>query len=65
MIRLNDKDYEFIKNESLHEFLIRANFDPDFVACEVDKKLVKRCDFKEFILDDKAKVEAFAIVGGG
>lgn len=65
MIKLNDKNYEFIKNESLHDFLIRANFDPDFVACEVNQNLVKRSDFKEFILDDKSEVEAFSIVGGG
>lgn len=65
MINLNDKSYEFIPNESLHDLLLRANFDPDFVACEINEKLVKRSDFKSYILEDNSKVEAFSIVGGG
>ncbi|MDD7306497.1 MAG: sulfur carrier protein ThiS [Peptoniphilaceae bacterium] len=65
MLVLNDKIYDYIEGESLYDFLTRANFDPDFVACEVNQSLVKRDDFKAFILEDKAKVEAFAIVGGG
>lgn len=65
MIVINDKTYDYIENESLEEFLLRANFDPSFVACEVNQVLVKRSDFKNFILEDKAEVEAFCIVGGG
>lgn len=65
MIQINDVNYEFLENESLYDFLKRANFDPDFVACEVNESLVKRRDFRSFILEDGARVEAFSIVGGG
>ena len=59
MIRVNSKSFDFLENESLYDLLERANFNPDFVAVEVDEKLVKRENFKDFLLQDKAKVEVF------
>ena len=65
MIRVNSKSFDFLENESLYDLLERANFNPDFVAVEVDEKLVKRENFKDYFLQDKAKVEVFSFVGGG
>lgn len=65
MLTINDKKVEFIENETLRDFLIRNNFDPDFLACEVDEKLVKKIDFDKFIVKDGSKVEVFSFVGGG
>ncbi|MDU5148995.1 sulfur carrier protein ThiS [uncultured Anaerococcus sp.] len=65
MLTINDKKVEFIENETLRDFLIRNNFDPDFLACEVDEKLVKKIDFEKFIVEDGSKVEVFSFVGGG
>lgn len=65
MLTINDKKVEFRENETLKDFLIRNNFDPDFLACEVDEKLVKKIDFDKFIVEDGSKVEVFSFVGGG
>ncbi len=65
MLTINDKKVEFVENETLRDFLIRNNFDPDFLACEVDEKLVKKIDFEKFIVEDGSKVEVFSFVGGG
>ena len=65
MIKVNSKNFDFLENESLYDLLERANFNPDFVAVEVDEKLVKRENFKDYFLQDKAKVEVFSFVGGG
>lgn len=65
MLTINDKKVEFIENETLKDLLIRNNFDPDFLACEVDEKLVKKIDFDKFIVEDGSKVEVFSFVGGG
>ena len=65
MIRVNSKNFDFLENESLYNLLERANFNPDFVAVEVNEKLVKRENFKNYFLQDKAKVEVFSFVGGG
>lgn len=65
MLTINDKKVKFIENETLRDLLIRNNFDPDFLACEVDEKLVKKADFDKFIVEDGSKVEVFSFVGGG
>lgn len=65
MLTINDKKVEYRENETLKDFLIRNNFDPDFLACEVDEKLVKKADFDKFIVEDGSKVEVFSFVGGG
>lgn len=65
MIYINDKAFDFLEDESLKKALIRADFDPDFVACEVNENLVKREEFELFILEDKANIEVFSMVGGG
>lgn len=65
MILLNDKEVDFLVGENLRDFLIRNNFDPDFLACEVDEKLVKKADFEKFLMTDNSKVEVFSFVGGG
>nr|WP_072536846.1 sulfur carrier protein ThiS [Anaerococcus mediterraneensis] len=65
MILLNDKEVDFLAGENLRDFLIRNNFDPDFLACEVDEKLVKKADFDNFFMTDNSKVEVFSFVGGG
>lgn len=65
MIKVNAKELSFIENESIYDLLERANFNPDFVAVEVDEELVKRENYKDFFLQDGAKVEVFSFVGGG
>ncbi|WP_296140490.1 sulfur carrier protein ThiS [uncultured Anaerococcus sp.] len=65
MIKVNSKNFDFLENESLYDLLERANFNPDFAVVEVDEKLVKRENFKDYFLQDKAKVEVFSFVGGG
>ena len=65
LILLNDKEVSFVEGENLRDFLLRNAYDPDFLACEVDEKLVKKDDFDEFIMEDESRVEVFSFVGGG
>ena len=65
MIKLNDKEVSFLEGENLRDFLIRNSYNPDFLACEVNQKLVKKVNFDEFIMEDESKVEVFSFVGGG
>ena len=65
MIRINSKEVDFIENENLYDLLTRNNFNPEFVAVEVNESLVKRDNFKEHFLEDGANVEVFSFVGGG
>ena len=65
MIKLNGEDVLYKERISLYDFLKSQNFDPAFVAVEVNEDLVKRDDFKEKILEDEDKIEVFTFVGGG
>lgn len=65
MIRINDEEVSFIEGENLRDFLLRNNYDPDFLACEVDQNLVRKIEFDKFIMENNMKVEVFSFVGGG
>lgn len=65
MLTINDKEVSFVEGENLRQFLVRNNFDPDFLACEVDQYLVKKSDFDKVLMKDESKVEVFSFVGGG
>ncbi|MDY3006499.1 sulfur carrier protein ThiS [Anaerococcus sp. AGMB00486] len=65
MLLINGLEVEFQNNLSLYDLLKKENFNPDFVACEVNKELVKREDFKLFIVKDGYTIEVFSFVGGG
>lgn len=65
MVLINGKEVKIEKDLSLYEFLKENKFDPLFVAVEVNQELVKRENFKNFLVKDGYKVEVFSFVGGG
>lgn len=65
MVKLNGEDVLYKERISLYEFLISQNFNPAFVAVEVNENLVKRENFKEKIIEDEHIIEVFTFVGGG
>ena len=65
MVLINGEEVEIEKDISLYDFLKENKFDPHFVAVEVNEELVKRENFKNFLVKDGYKVEIFFFVGGG
>ena len=65
MVLINGKEVKIENEISLYEILKENEFEPDFVAVEVNQKLVKRENFKNFLVKDGYKVEVFSFVGGG
>lgn len=65
VVRVNDVDVKFSREMTLYDFLKRQKFDPSYVACEVNGKLVKREEYKSFLIKDGFKIEVFSFVGGG
>lgn len=65
MVLINGKEVKIENEISLYEFLKENKFDPLFVAVEVNQELVKRENFKNFLVKDGYKVEVFSFVGGG
>ncbi|GAA2969289.1 sulfur carrier protein ThiS [Finegoldia magna] len=65
MITVNSVKYPFEENSSLRKVLEDLNFNVELTVCEVNKNLVKKIDYDNFILTDNDEIEVFSFVGGG
>lgn len=65
MIIINSRSYQLDRQDTLYAVLKDHDFDPELVVVEVDKNLVKRVDYKSFIVKDGMKIEVFSFIGGG
>ena len=57
--------YPFEENSSLRKVLEDLNFNVELTVCEVNKNLVKKIDYDNFIVTDNDEIEVFSFVGGG
>lgn len=65
MITVNSVKYPFEENSSLRKVLEEFNFNVELTVCEVNKNLVKKVDYDNFIVTDNDEIEVFSFVGGG
>lgn len=65
MITVNSVKYPFEENSSLRKVLEDLNFNLELTVCEVNKNLVKKVDYDNFIVTDNDEIEVFSFVGGG
>lgn len=65
MITVNSVKYPFEENSSLRKLLEDLNFNVELTVCEVNKNLVKKVDYDNFIVTDNDEIEVFSFVGGG
>ncbi len=65
MITVNSVKYPFKENSSLRKVLEDLNFNVELTVCEVNKNLVKKVDYDNFIVTDNDEIEVFSFVGGG
>ncbi|MDU6552296.1 sulfur carrier protein ThiS [Finegoldia magna] len=65
MITVNSVKYPFEENSSLRKVLEDLNFNVELTVCEVNKNLVKKIDYDNFIVTNNDEIEVFSFVGGG
>ncbi|MBS5971526.1 MAG: sulfur carrier protein ThiS [Finegoldia magna] len=65
MITVNSVKYPLEENSSLRKVLEDLNFNVELTVCEVNKNLVKKIDYDNFIVTDNDEIEVFSFVGGG
>ena len=53
------------ENSSLRKVLEDLNFNVELTVCEVNKNLVKKIDYDNFIVTNNDEIEVFSFVGGG
>ena len=56
MITVNSVKYPFEENSSLRKVLEDLNFNVELTVCEVNKNLVKKIDYDNFIVTDNDKI---------
>ncbi|MFN3739342.1 MAG: sulfur carrier protein ThiS [Thermodesulfovibrionales bacterium] len=64
-IRLNGEYFEIERELTVEELLRRLSILPERVAVEVNLKVVRKPDFKDFYIKDGDVVEIVNFVGGG
>lgn len=63
-IYINSKPYEIQPNTPLIEVL-SGKFKLDKIAVEIDKNIIPKSSWKEYILQDQSKIEVVEFVAGG
>ena len=64
-IRVNGEPREIAAGSTLTALVEELELDPDRLAIELDRKIVKRPSWSDQVLDDGSEVELVQFVGGG
>lgn len=64
MVRLNGEVYE-TKCSNIEELLQELDIRPEFVAVELNRRIIKRCDLASTSIADEDNIEIVRFVGGG
>lgn len=63
-IQLNGEPYE-TSSKTIQELLNDLDIKPDFVAVELNRKIIKKCDLAGTCIGDGDNIEIVKFVGGG
>lgn len=65
MIKVNDKNVNFVENETISGLLKRMKYIFPNVVVKINGKLVKRTDFTDTIVPDKSEISVIHMISGG
>ena len=65
MIKVNNKNVDFVENETISELLKRMKYIFPNVVVKINGRLVKRTDFTETIVPDKSEISVIHMISGG
>ncbi|MCX8026690.1 MAG: sulfur carrier protein ThiS [Thermodesulfovibrionales bacterium] len=63
-VRLNGEVYETACS-NIEELLQELDIKPEFVAVELNRRIIKRCDLSSTSIADEDNIEIVRFVGGG
>ena len=64
-MKINGKTFKLNGPQPLRQVLSEAGFDPETVALEKNKELIRRVDFDATTVEDEDVLEVFSFTGGG
>lgn len=64
-IKLNGKETDLEKPLTIAELLQKMQIKPEMVACEINLKIIKRSEYKNFKISEGDSLEILQMIGGG
>ena len=64
-IKVNGKEVDWVKNETVQNLLKRMRYTFPLVVVKINDKVVPRKDFSEVKIPDNSKVEVIHMISGG
>ncbi len=64
-ISVNGISHPLKEDTSVSDFLKTRNIDTNSVIVELNKNIVKNCDYQQIFFKDKDQLEILRFVGGG
>jgi thiamine biosynthesis protein ThiS len=65
MIKVNNKNVDFVENETISGLLKRMKYIFPNVVVKINGKLVKKTDFTDTIVPDKSEISVIHMISGG
>ncbi|MHB1664525.1 MAG: sulfur carrier protein ThiS [bacterium] len=65
IIYINDKEFNFNENLTLLQLVETLNLNVKSTAAAVNKEIISKAKYSEFILKDKDRLDLVAIAPGG
>ena len=64
-IEINGRKIEWIKNESVKQWLRRIKYTFPLVVVKINDKIILRENFDKTIIPDKSKIDVIHMISGG
>ena len=65
MIEVNNKSFDWIKNETIKDLLKRVKYTFPLVVVKINDKVIPRNDFSKTIVPDNSKISVIHMISGG
>ncbi len=64
-ITVNNKEVDFIENETIKLLLKRMHFTFPMIVVKANGKLIKKNEYSKFIIKNNSKVDVIHLISGG
>jgi len=65
VIEVNNKSFDWIKNETIKDLLKRVKYTFPLVVVKINDKVIPRNDFSKTIVPDNSKISVIHMISGG
>ena len=64
-IEVNGKEIEWVKNETINQLLKRMKYSFPLIVVKINKEVISRNNYSNYIIPDNSKVNIIHMISGG